>query len=343
MNPCVVLATILLISLVIYSLLGGADYGAGFWDLVCSGPRKQDQRDLIAQAIQPVWETNHIWLILLVVLMFSGFPSAFSSMSVGLAVPILLILFGIVLRGSSYVFRAYFAGDVRTQLHWGKIFSISSSITPLFLGIVIGAISGDAVLVDDGTSENGFLSTWLQPFPLIVGLLALSLFAYLSACYLTVETDDSELQEDFRKRALYSGFVSVMAAFATYLVAENSAQRILDGLSRSPDCLLIEVGSAIATLVAFQALWSRSYPRARIAAAAQVGLIVIGWGFAQYPYLVRPELTIFSSASPPNILVDIEIAVALGGVILIPSLILLLLIFKTDRKSISADTETTPV
>jgi cytochrome d ubiquinol oxidase subunit II len=105
--------------------------------------------------------------------------------------------------------------------------------------------------------------------------------------------------------------------------------------------LLIEVGAAIATLVAFQALWSRSYPRARIAAAAQVGLIVIGWGFAQYPYLVRPELTIFSSASPPNILVDMEIAVALGGVILIPSLILLLLIFKTDRKSISADTETT--
>jgi cytochrome d ubiquinol oxidase subunit II len=208
---------------------------------------------------------------------------------------------------------------------------------------VIGAISGDAVLVDDGRSENGFLSTWLQPFPLIVGLLALSLFAYLSACYLTVETDDSELQGDFRKRALFSGFVSVMAAFATYLVAENSAQRILDGLSRSPDCLLIEVGAAIATLVAFQALWSRSYPRARIAAAAQVGLIVIGWGFAQYPYLVRPELTIFSSASPPNILVDMEIVVALGGVILIPSLILLLLIFKTDRTSISADTETTPV
>ena len=213
MNACVILAAIMLISLVIYSLLGGADYGAGFWDLVCSGPRKQGQRDLIAQAIQPVWEANHIWLILLVVLMFSGFPSAFSSMSVGLAVPIFLVLLGIVFRGSSYVFRAYFAGDVRTQLYWGKVFSISSSITPLLLGIVIGAISGDAVMVDYGTSENGFLSTWLRPFPLIVGLLALSLFAYLSACYLTVETDDSELQEDFRKRALFSGFVSVIAAF----------------------------------------------------------------------------------------------------------------------------------
>jgi cytochrome d ubiquinol oxidase subunit II len=343
MNASVILAAIMLISLVIYSLLGGADYGAGFWDLVCSGPRKQGQRDLIARAIQPVWEANHIWLILLVVLMFSGFPAAFSSMCVGLAVPIFLILLGIVLRGSSYVFRAYFAGAVKTQLYWGKVFSISSSITPLFLGIVIGAISSDAVLMGDGKSENGFLHTWLRPFPLIVGLLSLSLFAYLSACYLAVETDDSELQEDFRKRALFSGFVSVMAAFATCVVAEHSAQRILDGLARSPNGRLIEGEAAMAALVAFQALWSRSYPRARIAAAAQVGLIVIGWGVAQCPYLVRPELTIFNSASPPNILVDIEIAVALGGAILIPSLILLLVIFKKDRKSISASAETTTV
>ena len=118
MNAGVILAGIMLASLVIYSLLGGADYGAGFWDLMCSGPRRQNQRDVIAQAIQPVWEANHIWLILLVVLMFSGFPVAFSSISVGLAVPVFLILLGIVLRGSSYVFRAYFAGNIRTQLYW---------------------------------------------------------------------------------------------------------------------------------------------------------------------------------------------------------------------------------
>jgi cytochrome d ubiquinol oxidase subunit II len=341
MNACLILAAIMLISLVIYSLLGGADYGAGFWDLVCSGPRKQGQRDLIAQAIQPVWEANHIWLILLVVLMFSGFPSAFSSMSVGLAVPIFLILLGIVLRGSSYVFRAYFAGDVKTQLYWGKVFSISSSITPLFLGIVIGAISGDAVLVDDGTSENGFLSTWMRPFPLIVGLLALSLFAYLSACYLTVETDNSELQEDFRRRALSSGFVSVIAAFATYLVAGDSARGILDGLSHSRVAWLIEAGGAVAALVAFQALWSRSYLRARIAAAAQVALVVTGWGVAQYPYLVRPELTIFNGASPEDILWDLEITVAVGSLVLIPSLILLLHTFKADRKSKSVRADTT--
>jgi cytochrome bd ubiquinol oxidase subunit II len=338
MRADVILAGIMLAALVIYSLLGGADYGAGFWDLMCSGLRQQGQRDLISRAIQPVWETNHIWLILVVVLMFSGFPAAFSAICVGLAVPIFLILLGIVLRGSSFVFRAYLAGSLRTQLYWGKVFSISSSMTPLFLGVVIGAISSENVLVKGGISENGFLETWFHPFPLIVGVLSLSLFAYLSACYLTIETDDVALQNDFRNRALFSGFVSLMAAFATYVIAGNVAHGIRDGLSRAPDVWLIEVGGAIAAIVAFQALWTRRYQRARIAAAAQVALFIFGWGIAQYPYLVRPDLTIDNSASPTNILWSLDIAVAIGAVILFPSLALLLLIFKGTRKSASADT-----
>jgi cytochrome bd ubiquinol oxidase subunit II len=342
MSTDVVLAGVMLAALVIYSLLGGADYGAGFWDLMCSGPRRQGQRDLIARAIQPVWEANHIWLILVVVLTFSGFPAAFSCISLGLAVPIFLILLGIVLRGSSYVFRAYFTGSVRTQLYWGKVFSISSSITPLFLGTVIGAISSDAVQVKDGVSENGFLSTWFHPFPLIVGVLSLSLFAYLSACYLIIETNDAALQNDFRKRALISGFASIVSAVLTYVIAGESAKPIRDGLSRAPYVWMVELGAAIAALVAFQALWSRSYLRARMAAAAQVALIVMGWGVAQYPYLVRPEFTIANSAAPPNILSDLDIAVAVGAVLLIPSLVLLL-VFKTHRKSIPADADTTPV
>jgi cytochrome bd ubiquinol oxidase subunit II len=343
MSADVILAGVMLAALVIYSLLGGADYGAGFWDLMCSGRRQQGQRDLIARAIQPVWEANHIWLILVVVLMFSGFPAAFSEISLGLAVPIFLILLGIVLRGSSYVFRAYFTGSVRTQLYWGKVFSISSSITPLFLGIVIGAISSDTVLVKDGVSENGFLRTWFHPFPVIVGVLSLSLFAYLSACYLTIETNDTALQNDFRKRALISGLVSIVSAALTYVIAGDSAKPIRDGLSRVTYIWMIELGGAIAALVAFQALWSRSYLRARVAAAAQVALIVIGWGVAQYPYLVRPELTIYNSAAPTNIVSDLLIAVAVGALVLIPSLILLLLVFKTHRESRSADANTTLV
>ena len=336
MTAGVILAGVMLAAVVIYSLSGGADYGAGFWDLMCSGPRQQAQRDLIAQAIQPVWEANHIWLILIVVLMFSGFPAAFSAISLGLAVPLFFILLGIVLRGSAYVFRHYFTGSIRTQLYWGKIFSISSSLTPFFLGIVIGTISSDAVLVKDGISENGFVRTWFHPFPLSVGVLSLSLFTYLSACYLTIETDDPALQNDFRNRALVSGFVSIVAAVFTYIMAKDSAWEIRAGLLQAPSAWLVEAGAAIAACVAFQSLWSRSYLRARIAAAAQVAFIVIGWGIAQFPYLVRPELTISNSSSPTNVVSDLLIAVAAGAIVLIPSLAVLFRVFKAHRKAVSA-------
>ena len=331
MNPQILLAGIMLVAVVLYCLLAGADFGAGFWDLLCSGPRVKQQRDTIAHAIQPIWETNHVWLILVVVLMFEGFPEAFTAITVGLAVPVFLILLGIVLRGSSYVFRAYFAGRVYTQLYWGKVFSISSCFTPLFLGIVIGAISSDTVVVTDGIPQQGWLGTWFHPFPVLVGILALSLFAYLSACYLTLESDDPQLQEDFRRRALFSGFVSLLTAFATYAAAGNFAMEVRDGLSRATHVWIIEVVAAGASLVAFQGLWARHYRRARIAAALQVGLIVVGWGVAQFPYLVRPNLTIEGASAPTNLLVDVEIACALGAVILFPSLYLLFRIFKAHR------------
>ena len=337
MNPPTILAGVMIVAVVMYCLLAGADFGAGFWDLVCSGPRAEKQRELIENAIEPVWETNNVWLILVVVLMFVGFPSAFSTISVGLAVPLFLILLGIILRGSSYVFRAYFTGNIQTQLYWGKLFSIASCVTPLFLGIMIGALSSDSVVLINGVPEGGWLSTWCHPFPVLVGALSLSLFAYLSACYLTLEAEEPELQEDFRRRALFSGFVSLLAAFATYAAAGTFAQEIRDGLSRSPYVWFVEITAAIASLVAFQGLWVRSYRRARIAAAAQVGLIVFGWGVAQYPYLVRPNLTIAIAAAPMNILVDIEIACAIGAIFLFPSLYLLFSVFKAHRKSVGTE------
>jgi cytochrome d ubiquinol oxidase subunit II len=341
MNPPVILAGITIIAVVMYCLLAGADFGAGFWDLVCSGPRAEQQRELIEGAIEPVWETNHVWLILVVVLMFVGFPAAFSAISVGLAVPVFLILLGIILRGSSYVFRAYFTGNIQTQLHWGKLFSIASCLTPLFLGIVIGAISANTVVLVNGVPDRGWLSTWFHPLPFLVGTLSLSLFAYLSACYLTVEAQDQALQEDFRLRALFSGFVSLLSAFATYAAAGTFAPEILEGLSRAPYVWLLEVFAAIASLGAFQGLWVRSYRRARIAAAAQVGLIVLGWGVAQFPYLVRPNLTIAMAAAPMNILVDIEIACTIGAIVLFPSLYLLFSVFKANRNSLATE-DTTP-
>jgi cytochrome bd ubiquinol oxidase subunit II len=338
MTPNTILAGMMLVSLVVYALLAGADYGAGFWDLLSFGPNRERQRDLIAHAIQPVWETNHVWLILLIVLMFAGFPAAFASMTVKLALPLYLILGGIVLRGASFVFRAYFTGNVRVQLFWGRVFSISSCMTPLFLGIVIGAISSDAGSVTSG-SWHGFFQAWLHPFPLAVGLLSLSLFAYLSACYLIVESRDSALQSDFRTRALASCSASVVLAVFVHVMAGNSAYGIRGNLWSDPLAWVVELGAVIATIVSAHALWSRNYRRARVAAAAQVAFILLGWGVAQYPYLVRPEITIFSAASPSPVTKSLVVAVLIGAVVLVPSLALLLFVFKTEHKTALSSTD----
>lgn len=325
------LAGVMLIGLVMYSLLAGADYGAGFWDLMCRGPRREQQRHLIEQALGPVWEANHVWLILSVVLLFSGFPQAFSALFVALAIPLFLVLLGIVLRGCSFVFRSYFTGEKQTQLYWGKVFSISSSMTPLFLGILIGAVSCDDMIVNGGISENGFLHTWMLPFPIAVGVLALSLFAYLSACYLAVEAGNAELADDFRFRALISSVVSIAMALVAYGLAGTSAFAIRQGLSSRPAAWIIEVCALGATVAAFRALWLRRFRQARLAAAAQVALIVLGWGVAQYPYLIRPDFTIKNSAAPANVARDLDVALGCGAIVLIPSLALLFTIFKRTR------------
>lgn len=337
MNSVSLLAAAILASLVMYSLLAGADYGAGFWDLLCHGPRQEQQRRLIERAIGPVWEANHVWLILTIVLLFSGFPDAFGALCVGLAIPLFLVLLGIVLRGCSFVFRSYFTGERRTQLYWGKVFSISSSMTPLFLGILIGSISCDSVVVHGGISENGFLNTWLLPFPIAVGILALSLFAYLSACYLAGDADGAELKDDFRLRGLLAGAFSIAMAFATYVTAGGSAIGVRQELSSRPAAWLIEICALGAMIAAFRGLWLRRFRQARIAAAIQVALIVAGWGIAQYPYLIRPGITIANSAAPDNVAIALDTALGCGAIVLIPSLLMLFTVFRRTREVTHAE------
>src|SRR5215469_13774235 len=214
------LAGIMIVALVAYVLLAGADYGAGLWDLFSSGPSKEEQHDLIANAIQPIWEANHVWLILILVLLFSGFPPAFGAIMVALYIPILLMLVGIVLRGSSFVFRAYSTIDSRMQRACAYVFSMSSCFTPLFAGIIVGALSDDHIFVTQDVSVNGYVLNWLNPFTISVGLLTVALFAFLAAAYLIVEASSEELKSAFRRRAVAAGVaVGIMAALTSILSA----------------------------------------------------------------------------------------------------------------------------
>ncbi len=324
-----VLAGLIVVALNAYVLLGGADFGGGVWDLLAFGPRRSSQRALIAEAIGPIWEANHVWLILVIVLLFTCFPSAFAELSTTLHIPLSLMLIGIVLRGSAFTFRTHHGEDSAMPLYWGRVFAMASAVTPVFLGICLGAVASGAVPRTDGTDFfGGFIAPWLTPFCLAVGALTLTLFAFLAAVYLTVEARDIALQEDFRRRALAAAVAVFVAAGITLAVAMQSAPLVARGLTASAWALPLHVVTGLAALGAIGALWVRRYRVARLAAAAQVSLILWGWALGQYPYLVPPTVTIAEAAAPPLTLTLVLWALAGGTLVLFPSLAYLFRIFK---------------
>lgn len=325
------LATVMVSSLVLYVLLAGADYGAGFWDLLSSGPLKDEQKNLIANAIRPIWEANHVWLILILVLLFADFPLAFGVIMIALCIPLSLMVLGIVLRGSSFVFRAYSTANSGTQRTYAYVFSASSSFTPIFAGIVLASLSDDRVVVAQDESLNGYLFNWLNPFSISTGLFALALFAYLAAAYLAVEAPSAELRQAFRQRALAAGSASGVLAAATLVLTERYAHGFRTGLLHNNLAHCAEAGAAI-SLIGLIALFRDRVRIARWMVAVFAASVVICWAAAQYPYLARPDMTVFNSALSENVVRDVLFALTAGILVLFPSLALLLYVFKDQRK-----------
>jgi cytochrome bd ubiquinol oxidase subunit II len=325
-------AAVMLASLIVYALMGGADYGGGMWDLLASGARAQRQRQAIVEAIAPVWEANHVWLILVVVLLFSAFPRAFSTIMIGLHIPITVMLLGIVLRGSAFVFRKYDSTVDAVQRRWSTVFGIASFFTPFFQGVTLGALTtGDIRFVGDRVT-TGFFAGWLTPFALTCGLFALALFAFLAATYLTVDTrGQPDLQNDFRLRAIWAQTALVPLALIVFFTSKYSAPLMHHGLTNWWAPILL-AWTTLSAITATLALWMRRFHAARIAAVAQVTLILLGWGLAQFPHLVTPDVTLENAAAPYSTLKFLLLALGAGAVVLLPSLFYLFQIFKGQEQ-----------
>ena len=326
-----ILAAVVFVALNAYAVLGGADFGGGVWALLAGGLRKERQRDLIAHAIGPVWEANHVWLILALVLLFTCFPAAFARLGILLHIPLSLVLIGIVLRGSAFTFWRYGGEADAQQRHWGVTFAVASLITPVLLGITVGAVASGAVSgprAPDTVFFAVYVAPWLTPFALSVGLFALVAFAFLAAVYLTLEAEDTELREDFRRRALSAGVALLGAALLVLALSGVGAPRVRAGLILAPWAVPLHLVTGVAAVAALVALWQRRYGAARVAAAALVSLILWGWGLSQYPYILPPDLTVTGAAAPAATLRLLVGALALGAVVLLPSLYYLFRVFK---------------
>lgn len=314
-------------ALAAYAVTGGADFGAGVWGLLGRGPRGERRRELVARAIAPIWEADHVWLIAAIVMLFMGLPRAFAEVTTWLHLPLMLMLLGIVLRGSAFVFRGY--GQRSSRRLWTAVFSAASVVTPFMLGVIAGALAAGRLPPPGAApTSRAFLDPWLSRFPLAVGALAVALFAFLAAVYLCVEAAEEDLREDFRARALGAGALSVALAWAAFALARAEAPSLAANLWGSWWSAFFHLATAAAACGAYAALWRRRYRAARPLAAAHVALVVLGWGFAQHPHAVPPHLTLAQAAAPPAALRALLLAAAGGLLVVAPAFAWLLAVFK---------------
>jgi cytochrome d ubiquinol oxidase subunit II len=339
----ILLGGVIVVALMLYVLLAGADFGGGVWDLLAWGPRRARQRQAIEHAIGPIWEANHVWLILVVVVIFTAFPAAFAALSTALHVPLTLFLLGVVFRGSAFAFRSFTGGAGggdgenprdQVQWRWGSIFSLASLISPLLLGMTVGAIASGRIRVEHGLVTGGFVRPWLAPFPIAVGLYALALCAFLAATYLAVEVEnDPELQWDFRLRAFAAGVAVGGCALLALLLSGSGAPLIRDGLTRRPWTWPLHGATAVIAIGALGALARARFRLARVLVAVQTILILAGWVASQYPFLLVPDLTIWNAAAARETRVWLLIFLAAGVPVLLPSLVVLFRVFKLSGRS----------
>jgi cytochrome bd ubiquinol oxidase subunit II len=306
-----------------YAVLGGADFGGGFWDLTAGGAERGGRvRGMVQRSMGPVWEANHVWLIFVLVIMWTCFPVAFGSIMSTLYVPLFIAVVGIIFRGTAFALRGQ-AATIGEARFLGALFASSSVLVPFCFGACLGAIGSGRVPVGNATGDP--ITSWLNPTGILVGALAVITGAYLAAVYLagdSVRAGLPDMQRAFRARALIAGVAAGIVAIGGLFVLRDDARPLFDGLT-SGGGLAFVIASAGAGGVTLALVWVERFELARFTAAAAVACVTIGWAFAQSPYLLPDQLTLDGAAAGDATLVATLIGVAIGMLILVPSLYLL--------------------
>jgi cytochrome d ubiquinol oxidase subunit II len=312
-----------LVGLVLYAVLAGADFGAGFWQLLAGpGERGAPMREHAHEAMSAVWEANHVWLIFVLTVTWTAYPSAFGAIASTLCVPLFIAALGIVMRGAAYALRAG-TQSMREQDRVDLVFALSSVLTPFALGTVIGAIAAQRVPV--GNAAGGLFSSWTGATPLFIGALAVANSAYIAAVFLAADAKRTgrprELQDALRTRALAMGAIAGLVAVVGLIVIHSDAHFLYERLLRG-SALVAVIVSALAGLTTLALVARRSFELARYSAGLAVAAVIAGWALAQRPVLLK-GLTVQQAAAPHDTLVLVVVAVLAGGLILFPSLALL--------------------
>jgi cytochrome d ubiquinol oxidase subunit II len=303
-----------------YAVFGGADFGGGIWTALASGPRTREQRDSLFHAIGPVWETNHVWLIFVVVTLFTVFPKGFAALFTALLVPLVISLIGINFRGAAFAFRHFGRQTGEHIPFMAGIFAVSSILTPFALGMAVTAIATEKIVFINGLikAEPWF---WVGPFTLVGGLAGMAICAYLAPIYMAVRTE-GKLRRDFRQRGMIAGLVLGILTTVEIPVAMVDAPLFAGRLLASPAVFFV-ILAVIFGITTEILLWRCRFLCAQIAAAGTVTLTITGFAAAMYPDLLIGQLTLAAAAAPTATLRAYFLVLLIGIIILVPSLLFL--------------------
>ncbi len=323
---------VLVVSLLLYVLLGGADFGAGMLELFYPKESYDDLKKATYRAIGPVWEANHVWLIIVIVILFNGFPPAFRVISTYLHIPLMLMLLGIIARGSAFVFRHYDVIKGASEKYYSRIFAWSSLITPFILGVTAGAVMFGRINPEPANFYEGYVSPWWNWFSVAIGLFTVCLFSFLAAAFVIPEMNERKWKDHFRKQALKANFFVVGAGGVVFLAGLAEGFNFTQVFFTHPVSIACFLLATAGVGVLVYTLSKELDQLSRILAGFQVSMIVLGWLALQYPYILTfssgEGLTLYDAAAPGKVIAILGIALAAGVVLILPALAYLIWVFK---------------
>ncbi len=328
----------LALSLFLYCLLGGADFGAGVLEIFFPSKNREKYREIVAKAIGPVWEANHIWLIILIVILFNGFPKAYAELSIYFHIPLTLMLLGIISRGCAFAFRSYDIQRDKAREFYSHAFSWSSLLTPIMFGLTIGGMMLGKVDPDTQNYFSTYISPWLNFFSLAIGIFVLSIFTFISAVFLIGETKDNEAILHFTRQAKYANILMVFAGGIVLVLAELQGHPLFKILLVNPFSLTAFLLATAALIILWKVL-PRAHPWAlRILVGFQLSMILFAWFTGIFPNILYfkngDHLTLFNTAAPPATLVILGWSLIIGSGLFLPALYYLIMIFKLPGRSV---------
>lgn len=340
MSLAEVILAVIWVGVSAYAVLGGADFGGGIWDLLAGGPERGARpRKLIEDAIGPVWEANHVWLIFVLVYLWTAFPEAFVAIATTMVIPFTLAAIGIIFRGSGFAFRK-FVDRMEERRAYGAAFAGASVLTPFFLGTIAGGVASGRVPL--GNAQGDLLASWLNPTSILGGVLAVLACAFLAAtllCREAVVEGADDLAEYFRVRAIVTSVAAGLVALAGIWVLAVDAPDLFDGLV-SPRGIPLMVASGLGGVASVALLWRRRYLAARGAAVVATVAVLWGWGAGQYPWMLEGEVTVADAAASDAVMVGLLVAFVAAGLLAVPPLVWMY--YLTERRMLDGHAEALP-